>query len=105
LGQVEVEDAVQAVREVQSENTALILLKCTSAYPASPDDMNLRTIPDLLSRFGVAVGLSDHTLDTAVPVAAVTLGASVIEKHLTLSRAHGGPDGPFSPEAVGSRWM
>jgi pseudaminic acid synthase len=95
---VEIEDAVQAVREVQSENSALVLLKCTSAYPASPDDMNLRTIPDLLSRFGVAVGLSDHTLDTAVPVAAVTLGASVIEKHLTLSRAHGGPDGPFSLE-------
>jgi pseudaminic acid synthase len=95
---VEIEDAVEAVRQVQSENASLALLKCTSAYPAAPDDMNLRTIPDLLSRFAVPVGLSDHTLDTAVPVAAVTLGACMIEKHLTLSRSDGGPDATFSLE-------
>jgi N-acetylneuraminate synthase len=96
----EIEEAVNAVNEVQSENcgAAIALLKCTSAYPASPDDMNLRTIPDLASRFRVPVGLSDHTLGTAVPVAAVTLGACIIEKHLTLSRADGGPDAPFSLE-------
>ena len=95
----EIEEAVHAIRQVQSENTAIALLKCTSAYPASPDDMNLRTIPDLLLRFGVPVGLSDHTLAGAVPAVAVTLGACIIEKHLTLSRADGGPDAPFSLEA------
>ena len=97
---IEIEEAVEAVQEVQSQigGAGLALLKCTSAYPASPDDMNLRTIPDLASRFRVPVGLSDHTLESIVPVAAVALGASIVEKHLTLSRADGGPDSPFSLE-------
>jgi pseudaminic acid synthase len=76
----------------------LVLLKCTSAYPARPEDMHLRTIPDMAAHFGVPVGLSDHTLGIEVPVAAVALGACVIEKHLTLSRAEPGPDSAFSLE-------
>lgn len=76
----------------------IALLKCTSGYPASPDEMHLRTIPDLAGRFDLPVGLSDHTMGTAVPVAAVALGAAIIEKHLTLRRADGGPDSAFSLE-------
>jgi pseudaminic acid synthase len=70
----------------------------TSAYPAPPDEMNLHTIPHLQQAFGVPVGLSDHTLGTAIPVAAVALGACIIEKHFTLSRAKSGPDSAFSLE-------
>ena len=92
----EIEEAVQAAR--QAGATQIALLKCTSAYPATPDDMNLRTIPELASRFGVPAGLSDHTLDSAVAVAAVTLGACIIEKHITLSRSLKGPDSEFSLE-------
>jgi N-acetylneuraminate synthase len=76
----------------------LALLKCTSAYPALPEEMNLRTIPHLAQAFAVPVGLSDHTLGAVAPVVAVTLGASIIEKHFTLSRACAGPDGAFSLE-------
>jgi N-acetylneuraminate synthase len=76
----------------------IVLLKCTSSYPASPSESNLRTIPDLQKRFNVQVGLSDHTLGTAAAVASVALGAVVIEKHFTLSRAEGGPDAAFSLE-------
>ena len=78
--------------------TQVALLKCTSGYPAAPEEMNLRTIPDMAQTFKLPVGLSDHTLDLAVPVAAVALGACMIEKHLTLRRADGGPDGAFSLE-------
>ena len=92
----EIEEALQVAR--QAGATQIALLKCTSAYPASPDEMNLRTIPELARRFGVPVGLSDHTMGIAAPVAAVALGACVIEKHLTLSRSLGGPDGAFSLE-------
>ncbi len=92
----EIEEAVQAAK--QADATQIALLKCTSAYPATPDDMNLRTIPELANRFGVPAGLSDHTLGTAVAVAAVTLGACIIEKHITLSRSLKGPDGEFSLE-------
>jgi pseudaminic acid synthase len=92
----EIELAVRTIRE--AGNSHLALLKCTSAYPALPDEMNLRTIPDLAARFDVPVGLSDHTLGIAVPVAAVTLGACIVEKHFTLSRSTPGPDSAFSLE-------
>jgi pseudaminic acid synthase len=92
----EIEEAVQAAR--QAGATQIALLKCTSAYPATPDDMNLRTIPELAKRFEVPVGLSDHTMGSAVAVAAVTLGACIIEKHITLSRSLKGPDSEFSME-------
>jgi len=90
----EISEAVQAARAAGALEIAL--LKCTSAYPATPEEMHLRTIPELASRFGVPAGLSDHTLGIAVPVAAAALGACIIEKHLTLSRAAGGPDAAFS---------
>jgi pseudaminic acid synthase len=77
---------------------ALALLKCTSAYPAPASEMNLRTIPHLAQAFGLPVGLSDHTLGIAAPVAAVALGACIIEKHFTLSRSEPGPDSAFSLE-------
>jgi pseudaminic acid synthase len=92
----EIGEAVLAVR--LAGGTQLALLKCTSAYPAKPEEMNLHTIPDMAVTFGVPVGLSDHTLDIAVPVAAVALGACIIEKHLTLSRQVPGPDSAFSLE-------
>ncbi len=90
----EIHEAVEALRG--SGCPALALLKCTSAYPCLPDEMNLRTIPHLAQAFSVPVGLSDHSLEVAVPVAAVTLGACVIEKHFILDRAEGGPDSAFS---------
>src|SRR5439155_22220057 len=92
----EIEEAVGAIRE--AGNNQLAMLKCTSAYPAAPEEMNLRTIPHLADAFAVPVGLSDHTLGIAVPLAAVALGACIIEKHLTLSRAVPGPDSAFSLE-------
>ena len=92
----EIDEAVRTLRENGTKD--LVLLKCTSAYPAPPEEANLRTIPHLAEAFGCHAGLSDHTLGTAVAVAAVVLGATVIEKHFTLSRADGGPDGAFSME-------
>ena len=92
----EIEEAVQAARKAGA--TEIALLKCTSAYPAPPEEMNLRTIPHLAEAFGVPVGLSDHTLGIAVPVAAVALGARIVEKHFTLSRDIPGPDSAFSLE-------
>jgi len=92
----EIAEAVDVIRA--AGGTSLALLKCTSGYPARPEEMHLRTIPDLAAKFDVPVGLSDHTLGTEVSVAAVSLGASIIEKHLTLSRADGGPDASFSLE-------
>lgn len=92
----EIDEAVQTAR--QAGATQIALLKCTSAYPSSAEDMNLKTIPELTRRFDVPVGLSDHTMGVAVPVAAVALGACIIEKHLTLSRSQPGPDSAFSLE-------
>jgi pseudaminic acid synthase len=92
----EIAEAVDAARAAGASELAL--LKCTSAYPAPPEDMNLRTIGHLAEAFDVPAGLSDHTLGIAVPVAAVTLGAAIIEKHFTLSRAVAGPDSAFSLE-------
>jgi len=92
----EIEEAVATAR--QAGTSEIALLKCTSAYPAPPEEMNLRAIPELSQRFGVPVGLSDHTMGIAVPVAAVALGACIIEKHLTLSRSEPGPDSAFSLE-------
>jgi pseudaminic acid synthase len=92
----EIDEAVRAIRGAGNEQIAL--LKCTSAYPAPPEEMNLRTIPHLAEAFKVPVGLSDHTLGIATPVAAVALGACIIEKHFTLSRADYGPDSAFSLE-------
>lgn len=92
----EIAEAVDAVRAAGARDIAL--LRTNSAYPAPPDEMDLRTIPHLAEAFNVPVGLSDHTLELAVPVAAVALGATIIEKHLTLSRDLGGPDSAFSLE-------
>ena len=92
----EIDEAVQAARGAGAREIAL--LKCSNAYPAEPEEMNLRTIPHLAESFGVPAGLSDHTLGNAVPVAAVALGACVIEKHMALSRSLPGPDVAFSLE-------
>ena len=92
----EIEDAVTALRDGGASGVAL--LKCTSAYPAPLDELNLRAIPALAERFGVVAGLSDHTLGELVPVSAVSCGAAIIEKHFTLARADGGPDAAFSLE-------
>lgn len=92
----EIEEAVRAARSAGADQIAL--LRASSAYPAPAAELDLRSLPYLAERFGVVVGLSDHTLGTAVPVAAVALGASIIEKHLTLSRRTRGPDVAFSLE-------
>ncbi len=94
--QEEIAEAVNALRG--GGCTQLALLKCTSAYPALPEEMNLRTIPDLSQRFDVPTGLSDHTMGHTVPVAAVALGACILEKHFTLDRKVPGPDSSFSME-------
>jgi len=92
----EIDEALHTIRK--TGGTQVALLKCTSAYPAPPEEMNLQTIPHMAEAFSVPVGLSDHTLDIAVPVAAVALGACIIEKHFTLSRNTPGPDSAFSLE-------
>jgi N-acetylneuraminate synthase len=99
----EVEEAVATLRAAGSGPVAL--LKCTSAYPADPAEMNLRTIPDMAARFGLPVGLSDHTMGHTVPVAAVALGACIVEKHFVLSRTQPGPDSSFSMEPAEFRVM
>jgi pseudaminic acid synthase len=99
----EITEAVQTLRAAGC--TQFALLKCTSAYPAPAEEMNLRTIAHMSAEFGVPVGLSDHTMGIAVPVAAVAMGACIIEKHITLSRADGGPDSTFSLEPSEFRAM
>ena len=86
-------------------NDQVVLLKCVSEYPTPYPELNLNTIPDMAKEFDCITGLSDHSMGNAVPIAAVTLGAAVIEKHLTLSRADGGPDGSFSMEPAEFREM
>lgn len=92
----ELDEAVRAARE--EGNNQIILLKCTSTYPATPENSNLATIPHMRELFNVEMGLSDHTMGVGVSVAAVTLGATVIEKHFTTSREEGGVDATFSME-------
>jgi len=94
----EIDEAVSTAREVGCN--AIILLKCTSTYPAAPEASNLLTIPNMRDVFQCEVGLSDHTLGIGVSVSSVALGATVIEKHFTLSRTDGGIDSPFSLEPV-----
>ena len=90
----EIQDAVDICRS--EGNNDIILLKCTSAYPAALEDANLRTIPNLAETFGVIAGFSDHTLGTTAPVVATTLGAKVIGKHFILDKSSGGADADFS---------
>jgi N-acetylneuraminate synthase len=92
----ELDETVKAAREAGCRE--LVLLKCTSTYPASAENSNLLTIPHMRDLFGCEVGLSDHTMGVGASVAAVVLGATVIEKHLTLDRADGGVDSTFSLE-------
>ena len=97
----EIDEAVCTAREAGCEK--LVLLKCTSTYPATPENSHLQTIPHMRELFGCEVGLSDHTLGIGAAIASVALGASVIEKHFTLARADGGVDSAFSLEPVEMR--
>jgi pseudaminic acid synthase len=92
----ELDDTVRAARQAGCKD--LVLLKCTSTYPATADNTNILTIPHMRELFGCEVGLSDHTMGVGVSVASVALGATVIEKHFTLNRADGGVDSAFSME-------
>jgi len=92
----DIEESVNACKRMGNEQVAL--LKCTSAYPSPLEDVNLNTIPNLINTFKTVVGLSDHTLGISVPIAAVALGAKIIEKHFILDRSLGGPDAAFSLE-------
>jgi len=92
----EIQEAIEAAREGGCKQ--LSILHCVSGYPAPAEDYNLHTIPDMIGRFGLVTGLSDHTLDNTTAIASVALGASIIEKHFTLDRSGGGPDDSFSLE-------
>jgi N-acetylneuraminate synthase len=92
----ELDEAVRTIRDMGDNQ--IVLLKCTSSYPASPEYSDLRTIPHMRDLFACEVGLSDHTLGIGVSIAAVALGATVFEKHFTLDRADGGVDSAFSME-------
>jgi pseudaminic acid synthase len=102
-GVLELADLSESIAFIRREGgDHFALLKCTSTYPAPPDRTNLRTIPDMMARFGCQVGLSDHTMGIGASVAAVAVGATIIEKHFTLRRSDGGVDAAFSlePEEV-----
>ncbi|SHE87705.1 N-acetylneuraminate synthase [Tissierella praeacuta DSM 18095] len=92
----DIEEALNAC--IRMGNNQVALLKCTSAYPSALEDINLRVIPNMEDTFGTVVGLSDHTLGHTVALGAVALGAKIVEKHITLNRADGGPDASFSME-------
>ncbi len=92
----EIAEAIAAARD--GGCSQLAILHCVSGYPAPPGDYNLRLIPDMIARYGLVTGLSDHTLDNTTAIAAVAMGASIIEKHVTLDRSGGGPDDSFSLE-------
>ena len=92
----EIQEAITAAQEGGCKQLAI--LHCVSGYPAPAEDYNLRTIGDMIERFGLVTGLSDHTLDNTTAIASVALGASIIEKHFTLDRNGGGPDDSFSLE-------
>lgn len=94
----EIAEAIEAAREGGCKELAV--LHCVSGYPAPAEDYNLRTIPDMIKRFGLVTGLSDHTLDNTTAITSVALGASIIEKHFTLDRTGGGPDDVFSMEPL-----
>jgi pseudaminic acid synthase len=98
-GMADIEEIAEAIGTARDGGCReLAILHCVSGYPAPPSDYNLSTIPDMVERFGLVTGLSDHTLDNTTAIASVVLGASVIEKHFTLDRSQGGPDDSFSLE-------
>jgi pseudaminic acid synthase len=92
----EIQEAINAAREGGCKELAI--LHCVSGYPAPAEDYNLRIIPDMIERFGLVTGLSDHTLDNTTAITSIAMGASIIEKHFTLDRNNGGPDDSFSLE-------
>lgn len=94
----EIQEAIDAAQEGGCKELAI--LHCVSGYPAPAEDYNLRTVPDMIKRFGLVTGLSDHTLDNTTAITSVALGASIIEKHFTLDRNGGGPDDSFSLEPI-----